>query len=216
MGTATTFDESVYESLDETTRGDVLRPGDVGYEEVRTVWNGMVDKHPAVIARCTGAADVIASVNAAREYGPALAVKGGGHNVAGKSVCDDGLLIDLTEMDSVHVDPESQTARVGPGATWGDVDHETQAFGLATTGGLDSRTGVAGLTLGGGVGYLARRYGLSADNLRSADLVTAEGELVRASEDETPDLFWALRGGSGNFGVHESFALVSQSERYAF
>ena len=182
-------------------RGTVLQPGDDGYEEARTVWNAMIDKEPALIVRCRGAADVIAGVNFARDLGLHLAVKGGGHNVAGNALCDDGLVLDLSPMDGVRVDPEAHTAQVQGGAVMADLDHETQAHGLAVTGGIISSTGVAGLTLGGGWGRLGRKYGLAIDNLRAADVVTADGELVHASEDENPELFWALRGGGGNFGV---------------
>jgi FAD/FMN-containing dehydrogenase len=191
--------------LRDGVRGTVLQPGDQGYGEARTVFNAMIDKYPSLVVRATGAADVIRAVDFAREHDLLLAVQGGGHNFAGTGVCDDGLLLDLSLMDSVRVAPEAQTARVGPGATWADVDHETQAFGLATTGGIVSKTGVAGLTLGGGQGWLARKYGLTIDNLRAVDVVTADGDLVHASEDENPDLFWALRGGGGNFGVVTSF-----------
>jgi FAD/FMN-containing dehydrogenase len=201
----TNLEKTTVEAFNDQVRGEVLRPGDQGYDEARSVWNGMIDKEPAVIVRCTGTADVIAAVNFARDLDLLLAVKGGGHNVAGTAVCDDGLMIDLSSMDSVRVDPEAKTARVAPGATWGDFDHEAQAFGLATTGGIDSRTGIAGLTLGGGIGYLARSFGLACDNLIGADVVTAEGELVHASADEHPDLFWGLRGGGGNFGIVTSF-----------
>jgi FAD/FMN-containing dehydrogenase len=198
-------DGSAVQTLYDRMRGPVLDSSDEGYDDARSLWNGMFEKHPSIVARCTGAADVMAAVDFAREHDLLLAVKGGGHSLAGKSVCDDGLLIDLSPMDGVRVDPDSQTARVGPGTTWGDFDHEAQAFGLATTGGVDSRTGVAGLTLGGGIGYLARSYGLATDNLLSVDLVTAEGELVHASEDVHPELFWGIRGGSGNFGIVTSF-----------
>ena len=189
----------------EQIRGPVFRPDDAGYDEARAVWNGMIDKEPAIIVQCTGAADVMAAVDFSRDLDLLLSVKGGGHNVAGTAVCDDGLMIDLSPMSSVRVDPETQTARVGGGATWGDFDHEAQRFGLATTGGVVTSTGVAGLTLGGGLGWLDRKYGLTSDNLRSVDVVTADGELVHASENETPDLFWGLRGGGGNFGVVTSF-----------
>ena len=205
MGTSIQIDTSTLETFRDQLRGEVLRPGDESYDEARTVWNAMIDREPAVIARCTGAADVITAVDFARDLDLLLSVKGGGHNVAGTAVCDDGLMIDLSPMDSVRVDPDTQTARVGGGAVWGDVDHETQAFGLATTGGIVSSTGVAGLTLGGGLGYLARKYGLAHDNLRSVDVVTADGELVHASEDEHPELFWGIRGGGGNFGIVTSF-----------
>ena len=189
----------------ERFRGDLLREGDEGYDEARTVWNAMIDRKPALIARPTGAADVITAVNFARENDMLVSVKGGGHNVAGNAVCEDGLMIDLAEMDNVHVDTETRTVRVGPGATLGNMDHETQAFSLAAPGGVVSTTGVAGLTLGGGFGWLSRKYGLAIDTLRSVDIVTAEGELVQASEDKNEDLFWGIRGGSGNFGIVTSF-----------
>jgi len=198
-------DDARLESLEDRLRGPLLRPGDEGYDDARTVWNASVDRKPAAIARCRGAADVVAGVNAARDNDLLLSVKGGGHHVSGSAVCDGGLTLDLGPMDCVRVDPDTKTARVGAGATWGDVDHETQAFGLAVPGGQDPNIGVAGLTLGGGVGWLSRKYGLTCDNLRSADVVTADGEFVRASESVHPDLFWALRGGGGNFGVVTSF-----------
>ena len=192
-------------TLRESLRGALLRPGDDGYDEARTVWNAMVDREPAAIARCTGTADVVAAVAVAREHDLLLSVKSGGHHVSGTAVCDDGLVVDLSPMDGVRVDPDARTVRVQAGATWGDVDHETQAFGLAVPGGQDPNIGVAGLTLGGGVGWLSRKYGLTCDNLLSADVVTADGGLVHANADENPDLFWALRGGGGNFGVVTSF-----------
>lgn len=205
MGETHPVDEDAVEALREQLRGSLLRPGETGYDEARTIWNAMIDREPAVIARCEGTADVISAVNYAREHDRLLAVKGGGHNVAGNAVCDDGLMIDLEPMDTVRVDPDSKTARVRPGATLSDFDHEAQAFGLATPLGINSTTGIAGLTLGGGFGWLSRKYGLTVDNLRSVDLVTANGELIHASEDENEELFWGLRGGGGNFGVVTSF-----------
>jgi len=186
-------------------RGRVVFPNDSDYDEVRAVWNGMIDKRPAMIAQCMGTADVISSVNFAQEHGLPVSARGGGHNVAGNALCDDGIVIDFSKMKLVRVDPTAKRAYVSAGATLADLDHETQAFGLAAVGGVDSRTGVAGLTLGGGTGYLSRAYGISADNLMSADVVTAGGNLVHASEEENPDLLWALRGGGGNFGVLTSF-----------
>ena len=202
---ATTIEETTLDAFDDQLHGDVLQPGEDGYEDARTLWNAMIDKKPKAIARCTGTADVIAAVEFARDLDLPLAVKGGGHNVAGNALCDDGLVIDLSSMNAVRVDPRAQRARVQGGATMGDLDHETQAFGLATTGGIVSSTGVAGLTLGGGLGYLARKYGLAQDNVRSMDVVTADGELVRASETENPELFWGMLGGGGNFGIATSF-----------
>ena len=169
------------------------------------MWNGTVDRRPRLIARCSGTADVAAAVRFARDHDLEIAVRGGGHNVAGTAVCDDGIVIDLSAMRAVRVDPADRTAWVQGGALWGDVDHETQAHGLATTGGIVGHTGVAGLTLGGGIGCLMRQHGLTVDNLLAAEVVTAEGSIVRASADEHPDLFWALRGGGGNFGVVTSF-----------
>lgn len=186
-------------------RGPLLRPGTTGYDEARGVWNLMIDRRPALIARCRGAADVIAAVNFARDTGLIVSVRGGGHNVAGNAVCDGGLMIDLSLMKSVRVDVEARAARAEPGVTWLDFDTETQAFGLATTGGVVSTTGIAGLTLGGGLGWLQGSYGLACDNLISADVVTADGRLVTASARENEDLFWGLRGGGGNFGVVTSF-----------
>jgi FAD/FMN-containing dehydrogenase len=183
----------------------LLRPGGTGYEEARKVWNGLIDKHPALIVRCAGVADVIDSVNLAREHDMLLAVRGGGHNVAGNAVCDGGLVIDLSPMKGIRVDPERRTVRAESGATLGDLDRETQVFGLATPMGVVSETGIAGLTLGGGIGWLRRKYGLSSDNLLSVDLVSADGGFLTASEEENADLFWGIRGGGGNFGVVTSF-----------
>jgi len=197
--------ESLIEDLKASLRGPLLCPGEAGYDDARQVWNGMIDKRPALIACCYGVADVISSVNFARKHELLVAVRGGGHNVAGNAVCDGGLMIDLSGMRSIRVDPAQRTARAEPGATWGEFDRETQAFGLATPGGQISTTGVAGLTLGGGWGHLARRYGLVSDNLISADLVTADGEFLTVSKTQHPDLFWGLRGGGGNFGIVTSF-----------
>lgn len=196
---------TLVEDLNARLRGRALGPEDAGYDAARSLWNGMIDSRPAVIARCRDSADVRSAVRCAVENDLPIGVRGGGHGFSGKTVPESGLLIDLQAMRGVHVDPASRTARVDPGATWGDFDHEAQSFGLATTGGVDSRTGVAGLTLGGGIGWLARSFGLSCDNLLSVDLVTAEGELVRASEDENSDLFWGVRGGGAGLGVVTSF-----------
>jgi FAD/FMN-containing dehydrogenase len=200
-----TVDDAALEELRPHFHGTLLRPGDGGYDQARALWNGMIDHRPALIARCTGAADVIAAVNFGRAHELTISVKGGGHNVAGQAVADGGLVIDLSAMRAVLVDPEAQTVRVQGGATFADLDHECQAFGLATTGGHVSHTGIGGLTTGGGVGWLARKYGLSSDNLLSADVVTADGRLVTASESQNQDLFWGIRGGGGNFGVVTSF-----------
>jgi UDP-N-acetylenolpyruvoylglucosamine reductase len=181
--------------------GKLLEPGDPEYEEARKIHNGMIDRRPALIARCAGAEDVMACVRHAQRRNALISVRGGGHGVAGFAVCDGGVMIDLSSMRDVQVDPVRRTARVGGGATWGDVDRETQAVGLATTGGVARPTGVAGLTLGGGHGFLMRKYGLACDNLISAQVVTANGELLTASANENADLFWALRGGGGNFGI---------------
>jgi FAD/FMN-containing dehydrogenase len=199
------LETTAFDALRGSFRGELLLPAGRGYDTARRIWNGAVDRHPACIARCTGVADVVAAVRFARNHDLEIAVRGGGHNVAGTAVCDDGIVIDLSEMRAVWVDPAGRTAWVQGGALWGDVDHETQAHGLATTGGIVSHTGVAGLTLGGGIGHLMRKHGLAVDNLLAADVVTAEGGIVRASADEHPDLFWALRGGGGNFGVVTSF-----------
>jgi FAD/FMN-containing dehydrogenase len=185
--------------------GPVVAPGDADYDTVRRIYNASVDRRPAVIVRCAGAADVIRAVNVAQENGLPISVRGGGHNVAGRSICDDGLMIDLSRMRAVRVDPEQRRVRADPGTTYREFDHETQSFGLATTGGAVSSTGIAGLTLGGGLGWLARKHGLACDNLVSADVVTADQRLLHASKDENPDLFWGLRGGGGNFGVVTSF-----------
>ena len=197
--------QDVIAALRSRLTGEVVAAGDDGYEAARSVWNGMIDKRPAAIARCRSNEDVAAAVAVARETGVPLAVRGGGHNVAGTATCEGGVVIDLSAMNAVEVDAERRLAKVQGGAIWRDVDAATQPFGLAAAAGLVSETGVAGLTLGGGIGWLRRKYGLSCDNLNAAELVTAGGEIVRAAADENPDLLWALRGGGGNFGVVTSF-----------
>ncbi|ELZ83191.1 FAD/FMN-dependent dehydrogenase [Haloferax elongans ATCC BAA-1513] len=199
------IDDTAREKFIEGFHGHIIRPSSGEYDDARAVWNGMIDRHPGLIARCSGVADVVRAVDFGRENDLLVSVRGGGHNVAGSAVCDDGLVIDLSEMTSVRVDPDARTAWVEAGATWADVDHETQAFDLAAPGGVVSDTGVAGLTLGGGIGHLRRKYGLSCDALRSVELVTASGEFVTASEDEHAELFWGIRGGGGNFGVVTAF-----------
>ena len=197
-------------------RGRVIEPGDSDYDSARALYNGMIDKRPKLIARCVDVADVIAAVNYARDQGLLLAVRGGGHNGPGLGSCDDGLVIDLSMMKSVRVDPANRTVRVDPGCTSGDVDHATHAFGLAVPFGIVSTTGVAGLTLGGGTGYLTRKYGLTIDNLLEADLVLPDGSFVTASKSQHPDLFWALRGGGGNFGVVTSFLFQAHPVRMVY
>ena len=194
-----------FEALKAQLRGELLDPSSPGYDATRVVWNAMIDRKPAAIVRCKNAADVAAAVGFARYHSLAIAIRSGGHNVAGYAVCDGGLMIDMSAMNGVRVDVQNTRAIVEGGATWLDVDAATTPFGLATPGGLISATGVAGLTLSGGIGWLRGRHGLSCDNLISADLVTAEGKLIRASQSENPDLLWALRGGGGNFGVVVSF-----------
>jgi FAD/FMN-containing dehydrogenase len=205
QGAETSLKDSVVEAFQASLRGMLLRPGGAGYDEARTIHNGMIDRRPALIARCAGVADVVTAVRFARAHELLVSVRGGGHGMPGYAVCDGGLMIDLSGMTGVHVDPAHQTVRAEGGVTWGAFDHETQAFGLATTGGVVSSTGIAGLTLGGGHGFLMRRYGLACDNLRSAGVVTADGQFLTASATEHPDLFWGLRGGGGNFGVVTSF-----------
>lgn len=206
MGVVTTIvDDSVVSEFKAQFRGAVLRPTEEGYDEARTVWNAMIDRRPALIAQCAGVADVMAAVDFARDNELLLSVKGAGHNIAGNAVCDDGLMIDLSRMTSVRVDPEARTASVEPGVILAEFDHETQAFSLATPVGYNSTTGISGLTLGGGFGWLSRKYGMTIDNLRSMDVVTADGNLRHVSDSENEELFWALRGGSGNFGVVTRF-----------
>jgi FAD/FMN-containing dehydrogenase len=201
--------EASVQELRDALRGELLQSGDEGYEEAKRVWNGAHDGYePSLVARCTGTADVIAALGFARAHDLTVAVRGGGHSVAGLSTSDGGMVIDLGAMRNVRVDPAARRAFVGPGAVWGDVDHESQQFGLATTGGLVTTTGVAGFTLGGGIGWLMRQYGLACDNLVGADVVTADGRLVHASETENPELLWGLRGGGGNFGIVTSFELA--------
>src|SRR5438034_2043371 len=200
--------EATVQELREVIRGEILTSEDDGYAGASRVWNGAHDgRRPALIVSCTGAADVIAAIGFARSNHLAIAVRGGGHSIAGFSTCDDGVVIDLSPMRGVRVDPSALRATVGGGAVWADVDSETQAHGLATTGGLVSTTGVAGFTLGGGIGWTMRKFGLAADNLAAADVVTADGRLVHASETENPDLLWGLRGGGGNFGIVTQFEL---------
>src|SRR5580693_9092688 len=193
------------EQLAAGLRGELIVPGDPGYDAARAVYNGMIDKHPAAIARCRDTADVITCVRFGSDYGIELAVRGGGHNAAGLGVADAALVIDMSLLRSTTVDPANRTVRADAGCTWGDVDHATIAFGMATPSGFLASTGVAGLTLGGGIGYLSRRFGLTVDNLLAADVVLADGTFVTASATSHNDLFWALRGGGGNFGVVTSF-----------
>ena len=188
-----------------TLSGSVLEPVDPGYDDSRRIFNGMIDRRPALIARCVDAADVVTAVNFARATGVVVSVRGGDHSAAGNAVCEGGMMIDLSLMKGLTVEPEARTARAEPGLRWAEFDAATQREGLATTGGTNSDTGVAGLTLGGGLGWLSGRYGLACDNLLEADVVTADGQLLRASQSENPDLFWALRGGSGNFGIVTAF-----------
>jgi FAD/FMN-containing dehydrogenase len=195
----------VIEDFKSKLRGQMLQPEDPGYDEARKIWNAMIDRRPGMIVRCAGVADVRRSVAFARGNKLLLAIRGGGHNIAGNALCDGGLMIDLSQMKSVRIDPDARRAYVEGGATLGDFDHEAQAYGLATPLGINSTTGVAGLTLGGGFGWLSRKLGLTVDNLVSADIITADAERLRASASENPDLFWAIRGGGGNFGVATMF-----------
>src|SRR2546430_2012366 len=200
-----TIENTVIEEFQSSLQGQLLRPIDETYNATRKIWNGMIDRRPALIARCAGVADVITCVNVARANDLLTAVRGGGHNIAGHAVCDGGLMIDLSRMKGMRVDPVRRTAHAEPGVTWGEFDHETQAFGLAMTGGQVSTTGIAGLTLGGGIGWLMRTCGAVVDNLLSVDVVTADGRFLTASATENEDLFWGVRGGGGNFGIATSF-----------
>jgi len=194
-------------------QGELIDPADPRYDEARKVYNGMISRKPRLIARCADVADVIAAVNFGRQNELRVSIRGGGHNAGGLGVCDDGLVIDLSPMKYAYVDPAARTVRVGAGSTWGEVDHATHAFGLAVPSGIISTTGVGGLTLGGGMGHLTRQYGLTIDNLLSADMVLADGSFVTASADENTDLFWAIRGGGGNFGVVTSFLFQAHPVR---
>ena len=200
MEAARTVSDASVRELRDGLRGQLITPSDPAYDEARSVWNGMIDRRPAMIARCTGTHDVIAAVGFARSEGLTVAVRGGAHNVAGNATCDGGLVIDLSPMKGVRVDAEARTVRAQAGLTWGELDQETQGFGLATTGGLVTSTGIAGFTLGGGIGWLMRKHGLACDNLIAVDLVTADGQTVHASESDNSELLWGLRGGGGNFG----------------
>src|SRR6266566_7627407 len=204
------------ETFIDKMRGPVIRPMDADYDAVRSLYNGMIDKSPAMIARCTDVADLVTAVNFAKQNDLQAAIRGGGHNGPGLGSVDDGLMIDLSMMKGVRVNPAARTVRVGPGCTQGDVDHATHIYGLAVPAGIVSTTGIAGLTLGGGTGYLTRKYGLTIDNLLEADVVLADGSFVTASETEHPDLFWALRGGGGNFGVVTSFRFRAHPVKMVF
>lgn len=204
-GSTVELSEEEVSSFSKSLHGELITPNSMQYDGVRTVWNGMINRRPSLIVRCQGAADVVQSVNFARHHEMRVSVRGCGHNIAGSAVCDDGLMIDLKPMHAVRIDAMKSTARVEPGCTLADFDHEAQAFGLATPTGINSTTGISGLTLGGGFGWLSRKYGMTIDNLLSADVVTADGQLVQANKDMNPDLFWAIRGGGGNFGIVTSF-----------
>ena len=201
MNDATIYIDEIRSSI----RGTLLTPYDAGYDSARIVWNAMIDRRPALIVQCAGAADVIAALQFGREHALPISVRGGGHSVAGSCIIDDGLMIDLSQMKSIRVNPDTRTAHVEPGVVWGELDQEAQAFGLATVGGTVAHTGVAGLTLGGGFGWLTNKHGMTIDNLLAADVVTADGRLLHTSRDENPDLFWALRGAGANFGIVTSF-----------
>ncbi|WP_426227711.1 FAD-binding oxidoreductase [Pseudarthrobacter sp. DSP2-3-2b1] len=205
MTQSTEIGRIAVDELQASFRGDLVSPDDAGYDEHRRVWNGSIDRRPALIARCTGVADVRAAIRFGRLHGLQVAVRGGGHSFPGLSVCDDGMVIDLAPMKGIRVDPAARTARVQAGVLLGELDRETQEFGLAVPSGIVTHTGVAGLTLGGGIGWIMRKHGLTIDNLLSVDLVTADGELVTASQDRNADLFWGVRGGGGNFGIVTEF-----------
>ncbi|MGD8924667.1 MAG: FAD-binding protein, partial [Syntrophobacterales bacterium] len=199
------FDATTIEEFKASLRGELIQPSDEGYDDARSLYNAMIDKRPRLIARCADVADVMTAVHFGRDNNLLIAIRGGGHNGPGLGSCNDGLVIDLSPMKGVRVDPENQTVRVGPGHTQGDMDHASHAFGLAVPAGIVSTTGIGGLTLGGGHGYLTRKYGLTIDNLIEADVVLADGSFVTTNESNHQDLFWALRGGGGNFGVVTSF-----------
>jgi FAD/FMN-containing dehydrogenase len=210
LGSPTQVDNVLVKALQERFQGEIIRPSDPGYDAARTIWNRMIDRYPALIARCTHRDDVIQAVNFARDNDLLLSVRGGGHNVAGNAVCDNGLMIDLSLMKDIQADPLGRTATAQPGVVFGELDRATQPYGFAVPGGIVSLTGMAGLTLGGGFGWLTRKYGLTCDNLISAEVVTAAGELLTASAAENPDLFWGIRGGGGNFGIVTSFEFQLQ------
>lgn len=202
---AGTIDDASVDAFRASFRGEIIRPADTGYDEHRKVRNGSIDRHPGLIARCTGVADVMVAVRFARKHELLTAVRGGGHSFPGLSVCDGGIVIDLGSMKGMRVDPEGRTVRAQAGVLLGELDRETQAFGLAAPAGIVSHTGIAGLTLGGGTGWIQRKYGLTIDNLQSVDLVTAQGEFLKASATENSDLFWGVRGGGGNLGIVTEF-----------
>jgi len=210
-GGEASIDDAMVQAFSDGFQGDLVTPESATYDEVRAIWNAMIDRRPGMIVRCASAEDVVRAVNFAREHDLLVTVRGAGHNIAGKAIADGALMIDLSAMKSVTVDVASKTVRAEPGVTLGDLDAATQEHGLAVSAGINSTTGVAGLTLGGGFGWLSRKYGMTIDNLISADVVTASGDLVKASADSHPDLFWAIRGGGGNFGVVTSFEYQAQS-----
>lgn len=210
------IDGAIITRFKSSLRGELILPGDESYERERKVFNALIDRHPAMIAKCADVADVITAVNFGRENNILVSIRGGGHNAGGLGVCDDGVVIDLSKIRYTHVDPVNKTVRVGGGSMWGDVDHATNVFGYAVPSGVISTTGVGGLTLGGGVGHLSRKYGLSIDNLIEADVVLASGKVVKANAKENRDLFWAIRGGGGNFGVVTSFLFKLNKLQYVY